>query len=103
MPLYAGKSAIDYTFGSQTFGATAKCMVFKSDGTKPGMAHSDLVSKCEISGSKVTVTMAKSSTANFHVQIVGMDAWLASTGNKVTGNVVSYTTTVQTTDSTESK
>jgi hypothetical protein len=95
MTLYAGKSTIDYTFGSQTFGATAKCMVFTSDGTKPSMIHSDLVSKCEISGSNVKVTMAKSSTANFHVQIVGMDAWLASASNKVTGNVITYTTTVQ--------
>jgi hypothetical protein len=78
-------------------------MVFNSDGTKPGMTHSDLVSKCVISGSSVTVTMAKTATANFHVQIVGMDAWLASATNKVTGTVTTYTAAVQTTDSTEAK
>lgn len=39
----------------------------------PGTEHSDLVNKCAISGSAVTVTMAKDGSANFHVVVVGMD------------------------------
>lgn len=55
------------------------------------MTHSDLVNKCEISGSSVTVTMAKDSTANFHVQITGMDAWAASSTNKVaSGSIILF-------------
>jgi hypothetical protein len=88
--LYAG-STIAYTFGSQTFGTGAICQVFTSSGTAPSMTHSDLVNKCVISGSAVTVTMAKDSTANFHVQITGMDAWLASSTNKVaSGSVILF-------------
>jgi len=37
--------------------------------------------------------MAKDSTANFHVQITGMDAWLASATNKVAaGSVILFST-----------
>lgn len=40
--------------------------------------------------------MASDSTANFHVQITGMDAWLASATNKIaTGYVKSFTASVQ--------
>jgi hypothetical protein len=89
MSLYAAYSTIAYTFGSQTFGAGAICQVFTSSGTAPSMVPSDLVSNCVISGSTVTLTMAKTSTANFHVQITGMDAFLAAAG-KVTGTVTNF-------------
>jgi hypothetical protein len=102
MSLYA-TSTVAYTFGSQTFGAGAICQVFTSSGTAPSMTHSDLVSNCVISGSSVTVTMAKDSTANFHVQVTGMDAWLASASNKVTGTVTNFATAVQTTDADTTK
>jgi hypothetical protein len=88
--LYAG-STIAYTFGSQTFGTGAICQVFTSSGNAPSMTHSDLVNKCVISSSSVTVTMAKDATANFHVQITGMDAWLASASNKVAaGSIILF-------------
>jgi len=102
MSLYA-TSTIAYTFGSQTFGTGALCQVFTSSGTAPSMTPSDLVSNCVISGSSVTVTMAKDSTANFHVQVTGMDAWLASASNKVTGTVTNFGTAVQTQDSDATK
>jgi len=44
--------------------------------------------------------MGKDSSANFHVSIVGMDAWAASASNKVTGSVTSFTIVDQSTDST---
>lgn len=94
MALYGGYSLINYVFGAQTFGAKAVCQVMTSSGTKPGTTHSDLVTTCTISGSTVTVTMAKDSTANFHVQVVGMDGWLASATNKVTGAVTNFGTSV---------
>jgi len=93
MSLYAANSKISYTFGTQAFGTGAICQVFTSSGTKPSMTPSDLVSKCEIAGSVIDVTMAKSSTANFHVVIVGMAAWSATAG-KVTGTVTTYTSAV---------
>jgi len=49
MSLYA-TSTIAYTFGAQTFGTGAICQVFTSDGTKPSMTPSDIVSNCAISG-----------------------------------------------------
>lgn len=102
MSLYA-TSTIAYTFGAQTFGANAICQVFTSDGNKPSKVPSDIVSNCAISGSTVTLTMAKDSSANFHVQITGMDAWLASATNKVTGTVTNFGAAVQTTDSDATK
>jgi hypothetical protein len=45
---------------------------------------SDRVTNCVISGSEVKITLASSKT-DFHVAIVGMDAFLASDSNKVTG------------------
>jgi hypothetical protein len=97
--LYAAKSTIAYTFGSQTFGTSAICQVFTSVGTAPGMVMSDAVSNCVISGSTVTITMAKTATVNFHVQITAMDAWAATAG-KVTGTVTNFGASVQTEDST---
>lgn len=47
--------------------------------------------------------MASDSTANFHVSIVGMDAWLASTSNKVTGTVTNFGVAVQTQDADTTK
>jgi len=47
--------------------------------------------------------MAKTSTANFHVQITGMDAWLASATNKVTGTVTNFGNAVETQDSDATK
>jgi len=95
-PLYGGFSDISYTFGSQTFGTGAICQVFTSSGTAPSAVPSALVSNCVVSGSTVTVTMASDSAANFHVQITGMDAWLASATNKIaTGYVKSFTASVQ--------
>lgn len=102
MPLYA-TSTIAYTFGSQTFGNNAVCSVFTSNGNQPSMTHSDLVNNCVVSGSSVTVTMAKASAANFHVQIVGMDAWLASATNSVTGTVSNFGQAVQTQNSDATK
>ena len=64
------------------------------------MVPSDIVSNCVISGSTVTLTMGKDSSANFHVSIVGMDAWAASATNKVTGSVTSFTIVDQSTDAT---
>lgn len=98
--LYGAHSTIAYTFGAQTFGTSAICQVFTSSGTLPTMTPSDLVSNCVISGSTVTLTMNKDSAANFHVSIVGMDAWAASATNKVTGSVTSFTIVDQSTDST---
>jgi len=95
MPLYLTESTIAYTFGSQTFGTGAICQVFTSNGAAPSMTPSDLVKNCVISGSTVTVTMAKTSAANFHVQITGMDAHLAATG-KITGTVTNFGVAVQT-------
>jgi carbohydrate-binding DOMON domain-containing protein len=46
--------------------------------------------------------MAKTSTANFHVQITGMDAWLASV-SKVTGSVTNFGQSVETQDSDATK
>lgn len=89
MPLYSGYSTIAYTFGAQAFGTTSICQVFTSNGNAPSMTHSALVSKCVVSGSTVTVTMAADSTANFHVSIVGMSAWGAAAG-KVTGTVTNF-------------
>jgi hypothetical protein len=94
MPLYA-TSTIMYTFGSQTFGAGAICQVHTSSGTAPSGTPSDLVRTCAISGSVVTVTMAKDGAANFHVQIVGMSAWAATAGT-VTGTVSNFGSAVQT-------
>lgn len=108
MSLYASttvakSSTIAYTFGSQTFGTGAICQVFTSSGTMPSMTPSDLVYDCAISGSVVTLRMAKSATANFHVSIVGMDAWLAAAANKVTGTVSNFATSVQTADADATK
>lgn len=89
MKLYTG-STIEYTFGGQTFGTNAVCSVFTSVNNQPSTTHSDLVSDCVISGSKVTVKMASNSAATFHVQIVGMDAWLASTSKQITGTVSNF-------------
>jgi len=47
--------------------------------------------------------MAKAGSANFFVQITGMDAWLASATNKVTGTVSNFGKSVQTTDATADK
>ena len=47
--------------------------------------------------------MAKDSTANFHVQVVGMDAWLASATNSVTGTVTNFGIAVQTQNSDATK
>jgi hypothetical protein len=102
MSLYAAHSKIAYTFGSQTFGTTAICQVFTSSGAAPSAVPSDHVSDCVISGSTVTLTMAKSGTANFHVQITAMDAWLAAAG-KVTGTVTNFGVAVQTQDSDATK
>lgn len=102
MALYA-TSTIAYTFGSQTFGTGAICQVFTSNGKVPSAVPSDLVSDCVVSGSSVTVTMAKDSTANFHVQIVGMDAWLASATNKVSGTVTNFGVAVQVADADTTK
>lgn len=60
---------------------------------------SDKVSNCVISGSTVTITMAQTTTVNFHVQITAMDAWAATTGS-VTGTVSNFGVSVQTEDST---
>jgi hypothetical protein len=92
MKLYSGYSTIAYTFGSQTFGSGAICQVFTTVNNQPSMVPSALVSDCVISGSTVTVTMAGTS-ANFHVQITAMDAWLAAAG-KVTGTVTNFGTAV---------
>lgn len=97
--LYAAYSTVAFTFGSQTFGTGAICQVFTSVGTAPGTVMSDYVSNCVISGSTVTLTMAQTKTVNFHVQIVGMDAWAATAG-KVTGTVTNFGAAVQTTDAT---
>lgn len=70
-----------------------------SNGAVPGTTHSDLVSSCTISGSAVTLTMAKTGTANFHVQLVGMNGWLASASNKVTGTLTNFGTVVASHDS----
>jgi hypothetical protein len=102
MKLYAAESKIAYTFGSQTFGTGAICQVFTSGTAMPTAVPSDLVSDCVISGSTVTVKMAKESTANFHVQITAMDAWLAAAG-KVTGSVTNFANPVQTTDADTTK
>jgi len=101
--LYATYSTIAYTFGAQTFGTGAICQVFTSVGNAPSAIPSDLVSDCVISGSTVTVKMAKSGAANFHVQITGMDAWLASTTNDVSGTVTNFGTAIQTADSDATK
>lgn len=94
MSLYAGESVIQYTFGSQAFG-TPICQVFESgaDDT-PGANPSKLVSKCVVSGSSVTLTMA-STSADFFVQITGMTAWAAGASQKVSGSVTNFGTSVQ--------
>jgi len=94
MTLYAS-STIAYTFGTQAFGATSICQVMTSSGTSPSSTPSDLVNACVVSGSVITVTMAKDSTANFHVQLVGTAAWGAVAGT-VTGTVTNYGNAVQT-------
>jgi hypothetical protein len=54
------------------------------------MVHSDAVSDCVISTSKVTITMAKDTSVNFHVQLTGIDAWAASTSKQITGSLYSF-------------
>lgn len=105
MSLYA-TSTIEYTFGAQNFQAGSAvpiCQVFTSNGAQPSTTPSDLVNNCVVSSAKVTVTMAKDSTANFHVQLVGMGAWGAAANNKVTGAVKNFATEVETTDSDATK
>lgn len=43
--------------------------------------------------------MAKTASVNFHVVLVGMDAWAAAASNKVTGTLTSFTTVVASHDS----
>lgn len=93
MTLYA-TSEIKYTFGAQNLG-TAICQVFTSNGNQPSTTPSDLVSNCKVNTAEVTLTMAKDSTANFHVQLVGLNAWAAAANNKVTGSVKNFATEVQ--------
>lgn len=89
--MFATYSTIAFTFGTQTFGTGAICQVFTASGTAPSATPYTDVSDCVISGSSVTVTMAKSSSTvpSFFVQITGMDAWLAAAG-KVTGTVTNF-------------
>jgi len=100
--LYAAESKIDYTFGAQSFGTGALCQVFTSNGNMPSTTMSDLVSVCAVDASKVTVTMAKTGSANFHVQLTGIPAFGAAAG-KITGNVINFGTTVSTTDADAAK
>jgi hypothetical protein len=95
--LYAG-SSIDYTFGGQTWGTTGICSVMNANtaGTAPGLTHSDMASSCVVADTKITVTMGKAGSANFFVTVVGVKAWAASATKAITGNVISFTTTVQT-------
>lgn len=99
MSLYATRSTIAYTFGAQTFGTGAICQVFTTVSNAPGPVMSDYVSNCVISSSTVTITMGQTKSVNFHVQITGMDAWLATAGS-VTGTVSNFGAAVQTTDAT---
>ena len=94
MPLYA-TSTVMYTFGAQTFGTAPICQVMTSSGTSPSNTPSDLVNTCVISGSAITVTMAKDGAANFHVQVVGGAAFAAAAGT-VTGTVTNFGNAVQT-------
>jgi hypothetical protein len=71
-------------------------MTANTAGTAPSMVHSDLASSCVVADTKITVTMAKAATANFFVQVVGVKAWAASATKAITGNVISFTTTVMT-------
>lgn len=64
----------------------------------PSTTHSDIVSKCVVSGSGVTLTLAKAGS-NFMVALMGSGAWLANDANKVTGQVNNFGTKVQDTDS----
>lgn len=95
MALYA-TSTIAYTFGSQAFGTGAICQVFTSSGTAPSTTASDLVNACVISGSVVTVTMAKDGAASFHVQIVGIVTGWGAVAGTVTGTVTNFGNAVQT-------
>jgi hypothetical protein len=49
--LYGSKSVMEFTFGAQTFGASAICSVWTVDGTKPSMVTSDAVQNCKVEGS----------------------------------------------------
>jgi hypothetical protein len=101
--LYGSESTIAYTFGGQTFGAGAMCQIFAEDSNNrgfPGMIMaSSAVSNCVISGGTVTLTLT-GTTANFHVAIIAMDAWLASDSNKVTGQQNNFGASVRTTTGT---
>jgi hypothetical protein len=97
MKLYSG-STVDYTFGGQTWGTKGICSVMNANaaGTAPGATHSDTASSCVVADTKITVTMGKAASANFFVQVVGVNAWAASATKAITGNVINFAQTVQT-------
>lgn len=52
--------------------------------------HSDSVSRCEVAGAKVTVTMGKSGAVDFVVVVLGSAVWAGLETDKITGNLKGY-------------
>lgn len=77
--LYAGKTTLKYDFTGYSLGDGVICQVFDANtaGDAPGKKPSTKVSKCEVSGVSVTITMATESTVDFFVQLVGATAYPA--------------------------
>lgn len=64
----AGQSVLEYTWAAAAFGTATVCKVFTSAG-----AASASISKCVVSGAKVTLTWAKDATSvDFNVRVLNM-------------------------------
>jgi uncharacterized protein (DUF983 family) len=56
--------------------------------------HSNSVSKCEVAGAKVTVTMGKDGAVDFVVVVLGSAVWAGLATDKITGNLKGFGTTL---------
>lgn len=65
---WASKSVVEYTFGAVAFGKNPVCQVVDSAGKT-----SNSVSKCVVSGAKVTLTWAKNVVGvDYSVRVLNM-------------------------------
>ena len=97
--LYNGSSVLSYTIGNLAFAATSRCQIKTKVNNAPGV-HSDAASKCEISGSVVTITAGKdAATSNFMVEILNGGAF-TFTSAAITGTLTNFGTAVESFDST---
>ena len=57
-------------------------------------AHSNSVSRCEVSGSTVTVTLGKNGAVDFVVVVLGSAVWAGVETDKITGDLKGFGTTL---------